>query len=245
MRRAGELEHDYQSFAWDDWDEDCHGPQDSVENQEQYPHGIMWTCCEESGEALGCTKGKHESHSQRSKKGCGSSPAQRKRRKPTTMTTTMTTRRTNPRTMTRKRPSRWNHQVRTLKRKQDTSIKRNSYHCRERSHACPFQRPIHSPNSLRMDVCASRGSNTMGPAWSKKRSSRYNNEKERIPRLIPVALPVYSIRLVMTSTNSLPCFSPAHLDYIHPRPRISQTDFARRGIVLWRMRPGRDNELVI
>ncbi|KAH6990974.1 hypothetical protein BKA56DRAFT_667489 [Ilyonectria sp. MPI-CAGE-AT-0026] len=47
---------------------DVHGTWDTPENQEEYPEGFMWTCCDKAGDASGCTKGNHEAHPDRSKK---------------------------------------------------------------------------------------------------------------------------------------------------------------------------------
>ncbi|KAF6765904.1 hypothetical protein DFP72DRAFT_704 [Ephemerocybe angulata] len=54
----GDMEPDEDGFA--DWDEDCHGPQDTPENRRQYPQEFMWTCCEEDGTSPGCVIGEHE-----------------------------------------------------------------------------------------------------------------------------------------------------------------------------------------
>lgn len=53
------LDVDYDSSTWYDWDERCHGPMDSEENQKSYPEGFQWLCCEKSGKARGCEKDVH------------------------------------------------------------------------------------------------------------------------------------------------------------------------------------------
>ena len=54
----GELEVDYDSGVWDDWDERCHGPIDSRSNQKKYSDGFVWSCCERVGTyAEGCEGG--------------------------------------------------------------------------------------------------------------------------------------------------------------------------------------------
>lgn len=68
---VGELEIDHDSDTWADWDEDVHGTWDTEENQEEYPEGFRWTCCDQAGDASGCTKGNHEAHPDRSKKATG------------------------------------------------------------------------------------------------------------------------------------------------------------------------------
>ncbi|KAF7547846.1 hypothetical protein G7046_g8877 [Stylonectria norvegica] len=65
----GELECDYDSPKWIDWDERCHGPEDSEENREAYPDGFTWTCCDKEGGSSGCAKGRHEANPDLSKKG--------------------------------------------------------------------------------------------------------------------------------------------------------------------------------
>ncbi|GIQ88002.1 hypothetical protein KIPB_010158 [Kipferlia bialata] len=54
MYHPGELEIDYESETWYDWDEDCHGRMDTQSNRREYPDGFVWSCCGESGEAEGC-----------------------------------------------------------------------------------------------------------------------------------------------------------------------------------------------
>ncbi|KAF2420311.1 hypothetical protein EJ08DRAFT_598492 [Tothia fuscella] len=44
----GQLEPDYDSNVWDDWDEDCHGRIDDQE--EAFPEGFVWNCCEAKGD---------------------------------------------------------------------------------------------------------------------------------------------------------------------------------------------------
>ena len=50
----GELEFDYESSTWDDWDERCHGPRDTNSHRNEYPDGFRWSCCGEPGDAEGC-----------------------------------------------------------------------------------------------------------------------------------------------------------------------------------------------
>jgi hypothetical protein len=53
----GDREVDYDSSTWWDWDERCHG---TISDQEDvYPEGFQWTCCEKSGVAGHCKVGKH------------------------------------------------------------------------------------------------------------------------------------------------------------------------------------------
>lgn len=61
MSRAntGELDVDRNSSTWDDWDEDCHGTID-LDLADEYPDGFVWSCCDETNEAEGCTTGPHE-----------------------------------------------------------------------------------------------------------------------------------------------------------------------------------------
>lgn len=53
------MEIDEDDDTWNDWDERCHGPMDTKKNQEQYPEGFIWDCCEQGGDTAGCTKGHH------------------------------------------------------------------------------------------------------------------------------------------------------------------------------------------
>lgn len=55
---TGRLKVDYDADIWIDWD-DSQGPEDTVYNQEEYPTGFMWTCCEKSGDEEPCEKGRH------------------------------------------------------------------------------------------------------------------------------------------------------------------------------------------
>lgn len=71
----GELEVDYDSPAWADWDENCHGTIDTEEMQEEYPDGFTWNCCDKTGSEPGCTAGRHEAHPNRSKKATGCEPS--------------------------------------------------------------------------------------------------------------------------------------------------------------------------
>ncbi|KAJ3519798.1 hypothetical protein NMY22_g13037 [Coprinellus aureogranulatus] len=54
----GELEVAEDGFA--DWDEVCHGPMDTPENQKEYPNEFEWTCCDKRGDAKGCVRGMHK-----------------------------------------------------------------------------------------------------------------------------------------------------------------------------------------
>lgn len=45
--------------AFPDWDERCHGPMDTEENQRAYPENFIWACCDENGTAKGCEVGVH------------------------------------------------------------------------------------------------------------------------------------------------------------------------------------------
>lgn len=56
--RIGELEVNEEEFA--DWDERCHGPMDTEENQLEYPENFTWTCCEGIGGSEGCEIARHE-----------------------------------------------------------------------------------------------------------------------------------------------------------------------------------------
>ena len=56
---AGDLEIDYESSTWDDWDENCHGTMDTEDNQEEYPEGFVWSCCNKTGEKRGCRQSVH------------------------------------------------------------------------------------------------------------------------------------------------------------------------------------------
>lgn len=54
---TGEIEVDEASFV--DWDEDCHGPMDTLANRRSYPENFVWTCCEENTESEGCVIQEH------------------------------------------------------------------------------------------------------------------------------------------------------------------------------------------
>ncbi|KAK6001713.1 hypothetical protein QM012_002203 [Aureobasidium pullulans] len=54
----GELEVEWDSSTWDDWDENCHGTID-LDLADEYPDGFVWSCCEETNESEGCTTGPH------------------------------------------------------------------------------------------------------------------------------------------------------------------------------------------
>jgi hypothetical protein len=51
------LEVDWQSDAWADHDELCHGP--IADMRDQCPEGFKWSCCEEEGYEEGCLIGRH------------------------------------------------------------------------------------------------------------------------------------------------------------------------------------------
>lgn len=53
----GYLKVDYAMFV--DWDEDCHGPEDTPENREAYPENFKWTCCRKDGRRHGCHRSEH------------------------------------------------------------------------------------------------------------------------------------------------------------------------------------------
>ena len=54
-----ELDLDDESDTSCDWDERCHGPQDSTYNREHYPDGFIYECCAEDGTSTGCKWGRH------------------------------------------------------------------------------------------------------------------------------------------------------------------------------------------
>lgn len=54
----GELEVNYEAFV--DHDEGCHGPMDSADNRRAYPENFDWSCCDATGDAIGCVRGMHE-----------------------------------------------------------------------------------------------------------------------------------------------------------------------------------------
>ena len=62
----GYREVDDESSTWYDWDEDCHGRMDDQEDE--YPEGFIWTCCEQSGDCDGCQTGPHAEESLSSKR---------------------------------------------------------------------------------------------------------------------------------------------------------------------------------
>ncbi|KAF8310306.1 hypothetical protein DL93DRAFT_2084704 [Clavulina sp. PMI_390] len=79
----GHIDVDWSSGTWADWDEDCHGPMDTEENQDEYPDGFKWTCCDttkgsmycgydratgEEFERDGCRVGRHQTGAEGSKK---------------------------------------------------------------------------------------------------------------------------------------------------------------------------------
>ncbi|KAF8071642.1 hypothetical protein FPV67DRAFT_1577635, partial [Lyophyllum atratum] len=53
----GELEVNEEEFV--DWDEDCHGPMDTLDNRRSFPQNFTWTCCEGNGISDGCVRGIH------------------------------------------------------------------------------------------------------------------------------------------------------------------------------------------
>lgn len=53
----GENKVDKASFV--DWDENCHGPMDTLANRRAYPEKFVWTCCEEDTESEGCVTQEH------------------------------------------------------------------------------------------------------------------------------------------------------------------------------------------
>ncbi|KAG7444752.1 uncharacterized protein BT62DRAFT_981521 [Guyanagaster necrorhizus] len=53
----GEIEVDEACFV--DWDEDCHGPMDTLANRRAYPENFLWTCCEENTGSGGCVIQEH------------------------------------------------------------------------------------------------------------------------------------------------------------------------------------------
>ncbi|KAJ7589892.1 hypothetical protein C8J56DRAFT_936441 [Mycena floridula] len=53
----GELEADESKFV--DWDEDCHGPMDTLDNRSDFPENFTWSCCEGDGSSDGCVKRQH------------------------------------------------------------------------------------------------------------------------------------------------------------------------------------------
>ncbi len=57
LKLAGSREPDYESEVWDDWDEDCHGR--ILDQEDEFPEGFIWRCCEENGIHEGCELGRH------------------------------------------------------------------------------------------------------------------------------------------------------------------------------------------
>jgi len=57
---SGILDCDWDAEEWYDWDEDCHGPIDTEEHQQEYPDGFIWDCCDKPGSRRGCTRGRHK-----------------------------------------------------------------------------------------------------------------------------------------------------------------------------------------
>ncbi|WZH40510.1 uncharacterized protein QYS62_001443 [Fusarium acuminatum] len=66
---VGDLDVDDSGDFWADHDEDCHGEIDTWEMREEMPDGFVWSCCRKLGGRKGCTKGKHEADTGRSKRG--------------------------------------------------------------------------------------------------------------------------------------------------------------------------------
>jgi hypothetical protein len=54
---AGELVAHEASFV--DWEEDTHGPMDSVFNRRDFPEKYRWTCCDKDGTKEGCVHSTH------------------------------------------------------------------------------------------------------------------------------------------------------------------------------------------
>ncbi|CAH0055969.1 unnamed protein product [Clonostachys solani] len=62
LYHPGESEVDWDSSAWVDHDENCHGEIDSDSMRKEHPEGFIWSCCDKTGEeSAGCTRGYHES----------------------------------------------------------------------------------------------------------------------------------------------------------------------------------------
>jgi len=58
MHHPGELDVDFESDVWADWDEALHGPIDTNFHRRMYPAGFRWTCCTEPGNvSKGCVSG--------------------------------------------------------------------------------------------------------------------------------------------------------------------------------------------
>ncbi|CAN8097229.1 unnamed protein product [Discula destructiva] len=55
----GQLMLDEAHEVWADWDASVSGPQASPDNEEDYPQGFIWSCCDEDGTKPGCTKAYH------------------------------------------------------------------------------------------------------------------------------------------------------------------------------------------
>ena len=55
----GELEVDFESSTWDDWDDNVHGHVEDM-SESEYPEGFAWNCCNEDGLAPGCETGWHQ-----------------------------------------------------------------------------------------------------------------------------------------------------------------------------------------
>lgn len=66
---VGDLDVDDSGDFWADHDEDCHGEIDTWEMRAEMPDGFVWSCCKKLGGRKGCTKGKHEADTGRSKRG--------------------------------------------------------------------------------------------------------------------------------------------------------------------------------
>ena len=55
----GDLEVNFESSTWDDWNEDTWGPIDE-RLEEDFPEGFKWDCCEGDGNARGCQTDWHQ-----------------------------------------------------------------------------------------------------------------------------------------------------------------------------------------
>ena len=55
----GDLEVNFESSTWDGWNEDTWGPIDGRQ-EEDFPEGFKWDCCEGDGNARGCQTDWHQ-----------------------------------------------------------------------------------------------------------------------------------------------------------------------------------------
>ncbi|KAI0078787.1 hypothetical protein K474DRAFT_1659959 [Panus rudis PR-1116 ss-1] len=53
----GDLEVNEDMFL--DWDERCHGPMDTEENEKQFPENFTYNCCDKDGTSKGCVLDVH------------------------------------------------------------------------------------------------------------------------------------------------------------------------------------------